>query len=393
MNDRSSNDNHDDDHDPLALLEDANPVPIDSTVPTRPAPQALFEEIIMTDTDTPLRSVPDAAVDTAGANRPAPPSRRRWLLPAVAAAALVATAAVAVWPNGGQTAAAAVRAAAASTESATSGTVEVFVAYSDAGEDGTVRFVSRFFGDDSETVVSSETGEIEIPDTWFRVVDGRTFTRGLYEAEGSAPDSPWLEVTDVDGVELVPELGLPGAVSANGTAGLVALLEHAEDVERSGDDTYTATITVGDARTLAEVPAGLSFLTDDDSELADDQVLGVEAHVGDDGRLDELVIDFVEQDSDTDSSARIEVMYDDLDAGEPIEVPADVEPMPDPMSQIPAELEEPLRIITEFMESNPDVCQDDIEPDDLVTCLRSIGADDVADAMEVISEYYESPQP
>lgn len=386
---RDQNDDQNrDQNDVMALLRTANPDVTDSTARTNPGPEALFEEILMTDTQTPLRSVAADAVDSDGDIRTTSSPRRRWQLPAaVAAAAIVATTTFAVWPDSGQTAEAAVRAAAASTESAASGTIKVLVDYSEEGERGSIQFVSRFFGDDSDVVITyDDDSGIEVPETEFRLVGDRFYTRGLFGGPTTDAEA-WFETDVVQRDEFVSGLGLEGAFSASGADGLVELLERATDIERRGDDTFTATITVGDARQLAEVPAGLSFLTDETSGLDDDQVVDVEAHIGNDGRLHALVVDVDERDSGTDSTARIEVTYSDLDGGEPITAPTDAQTMPDLSSQLPAELDEPVRIITEYIEANPDSCPDVTEPTEIVQCLRSIGENEVADAMEVLADY------
>ena len=381
MNDRS--DHHDGDHhdDVLAQLRAANPVVTDSTAHTQPAATALFEEIVMIDTLTrPIR--PDRVVPT-----PAAPSRwrRQWVIPAaVAAAALAATATVAVWPSGGESAEAAVRTAAESTEAATSGTIEVSVDFSDDVEVVETRLVSSFFGDDVDALIAVTAevdGSVMTEESRMRVVGDRFYVQGLlFEAD----DSTWYEADVATRDELFAFVGVPGAITSSGADGLVELLVGAGEVTRSGDDTYAAGITVGDARRLSEVPAGLSFLTAADSGLPDDQTLDLVVHVGGDGRLDSLSIDLAEQDSETNAAATIEVRYRDLDAGDPIEAPADAQPMPDVLNEAPTELEEPIAVVRAFFEANPDVCAGMVEPGELVACLRAEGHHQVADALASI---------
>ena len=314
-------------------------------------------------------------------------SRRPYLLLPVAAIVILVVGLVALWPGGVRSAQAALRAAAASTEGATSGRVELVIVNT-GSEPWRYRSVAAFNGEDASSTVTLEwemaTANPRI-ETETRFIDDRIYTRG---------NSPWLDGsvwyesldrhevdvgTGEDGSDhLLFEFGVPTAVSRGGASGLVALMETADEFDEIGDNTYTASVLVGDLRTLPEVPPGLAHLTAS-STILDTDAVWLTTQIDGSGYMSSLVTEY--------GSTSFTTTFTDLDAGIVIEVPADARPYIEPT----IETAEPRLKVSRFFNEHPDICSDDIgRGSEYADCLRAAGHQDIADAADQLLAYANS---
>lgn len=314
-------------------------------------------------------------------------SRRRYLLLPAAAIVTLVVGLVALWPSGVPSAQAALRTAAASTEGATSGRVELVIVNT-GPEPWRYRSVAAFNGENASATV---TLEWEMASANPRIETETRFIDDLIYTRGNSPwldGSVWYESLDRHEVEvgsgedgsdhLLFEYGVPTSVSRTGASGLVALMETGDGFGESGDNIYTASVLVGDLRTLPEVPPGLAHLAAS-ATIPDTDSVRLTTQIDGSGYLSSLVAEY--------GSTSYTTTYTDLDAGIVIEVPADARPYIEPTS----ETAEPRLKVSRFFNEHPDVCSDYFgRGSEYADCLRSIGHEDIADAVDQLLVYANS---
>ncbi len=389
--------------DPLAIVAGANPVPADEVTRTAEGDAikaALFKEITMSGTTT-IRPIEDRAQrGSSGPLRSTSPSRsrersrtpkRRWLVPATAAAgiAVAVAAAVAVSTVRSTDPAAALSAAAEQTAAARSGHVEIVAAQIGGAEAVNVTISTDYYDTNFDTTVSDGDPTSGTPDevsrSRFVVVDGVMYIAPA--ANASLGDPGWSST------EASAGQGLPlGVVSdpVGATGGLVRLMRAADNVREVSADHYTATVTVGELRSLGTLPGGLEILTTDPpigAPIPVDEEVMLEAEVDGAGYLRTLVARVDDSLVGTETvpvDATVTTTYSALGRGAPIAAPTSATPLPTGTVD-PAE-EAAMATLNDLDQRRPDLCPD-VPSDDVpayVACLRAGGEDEAADAYQLL---------
>lgn len=325
--------------DPLDLLAGANPVPADEVARAHnpAAKAALFQEIIMstpTPTATPTPAVAPAPASPGRSSRPA--GARRWLVPVSAAAglAIAISAALVLVPRGADNAAAALTEAARETSAATSGRVTIEATQIGGSEAGTLGLTIAYNGDDAATTIHFEdpANPDEAGGTQTRLVDGKAYVAVEDPTAPAGTDPVWY-VSDQSAAQAIEDWALP-LDPRQASQGLVELVQAADDVERTGDGRYQATVTVGQLRQLEVLPAGLSFIAPDPElgdEVPDSEQVAIEILVDSQGKLSQVVARVDDTIAGTETvpvDVVVTTTYTDLDAVGPVEAPADAQPAP-----------------------------------------------------------------
>ncbi len=328
--------------DPLDLLAGANPVPADEVARAHnpAAKAALFQEIIMS-TPTPTATAvptPLTPAPTAPRRSSRPSGARRWLVPVSAAAGLAVaiSAALVLVPRGADNAAAALTEAARETSAATSGRVTIEATQIGGSEAGTLDLGIVYNGDDAATTIRflDPANPEEGGGTQTRLVDGRAYVASEDPTAPAGTEPVWY-VSDLPAAQAVEEWALP-LDPRHASRGLVELIQAADDVERTGEGRYQATVTVGQLRQLDVLPAGLSFLVPDPElgdEVPDSEQVAIEILVDSQGKLSQVVARVDDTIAGTETvpvDVVVTTTYSDLDAVGPIEAPANAQPVPAP---------------------------------------------------------------
>lgn len=340
----------------LAQLRAADPVPQPAD-PTRQgaAPSAahaasLFEEITMSDPTLSDPTLTDPTTNATSADDlrdfgPAPqrdelaPKRtgRRlaWTGVAAATAAVVGFGAVSLGPGSTSEVQAAMISAAENTEAARAGTAIITVS-SDLGDRAPMganldELVLTTAFDGSDLMASLDTADLGMPiggSPEVRIVDGVIYL--------SLGDSTWYSVEDARIVDLLTTAGLPVDIRNDLSQGIVELVKSAENVEEIEPGHFRATVTVEEARRLAEDFPSLGLYTDraltetDElpAEIAE-QPLEIDLVLDSEGLIDVVTIGATLDDPDSTESLRgsIRIDMNDLGTAQAIEAPADAEPI------------------------------------------------------------------
>lgn len=314
--------------DPIEALRAANPVPVDSaagstsTHDPRSAPDALFQEIIMTDPsiDRPFGPAPTRESLTTRHRGVG----RRVAIAGVAAAtaAAIGVGAMALVPGNTTAAEAAMIGAAQQTEASDSGTAIVTIVADHSGEAMSFALTSRFDGDDLEVSLDADGSDaLGIPiKPELRIVDGVIYVNVGAER--------WLSVDDPNIAALLSTFGMPVDIRNDLSSGIVDLVKEADDAEALGDDRFRATVTVGEARTLAGTYPSLGLYTDRAIPGAiDDEELVIDVTVDDAGLIDVITIGADATDPGTNEriTGSITIDFEDMGVAQAIEAPADAE--------------------------------------------------------------------
>lgn len=250
--------------DPLERLRAANPVPGSSN--SAPAPDAVFEDIIMT-SNSPFGPPP---VRTAPSAPPTSPRRgRRFAIAGVAAAAVAAVGVTAPGWFGDDLspAHAALVAAANSTAAMESGTAIVELSGFD---DHRLMLESGFHGEDLSIVVATDGHGLGHRVTEFsRDLELRVVDRVVYLQLG---EDQWISVDDARIAPLLSGTPLAVDVRSNLARSVTDLVRNAQDVEEPAPNHFVATVTVEELTSLLPLSeqflAGSSGLSDAEATLA-----------------------------------------------------------------------------------------------------------------------------
>lgn len=317
--------------DPIDHLRAANPVSPSSDAAQSPAARALFQEITMSDPNSTTATAPQpapspfspppSAEEMAASKAPRKLPRRGALtVAAAAAAAVIGVGAVSLIPGASTPAAAAMLDAAQQTQAADSGTITVTLDVADADESGQLSLITDYDGDDLSARLDGSTefgfgGEAP----QLRVVDDV-----IYINDGDQ----WFSVSDDRVMSLLTTFGLPTDVRQTMSAGVVELIELADDAVENADGSFSATVTAEDVQTVAEGFPSFALFTDE--ALPDDvagQEFALDVVLDDNGLIDTVTLgaDDIDEGDGTPVEAGVTVDFDDLDAGSSIEAPADAE--------------------------------------------------------------------
>lgn len=326
----------DDMTDPIDRLRAANPVSPTPDAAQSPAARALFQEITMSDptatidssasTPEPQRasspfSPPPTAEQMAAAKAPRKLPRRGALTAAAAAAAaVIGVGAVSLIPGSTTPAAAAMLDAAQQTQAADSGTITVTLDVDADDDSGQFSLITDYDGDDlaarlagsNEFGLGGEAPQLRVVDDVIYVNDG----------------GQWFSVSDDRVMSLLTTFGLPTDVRQTMSAGVVELIELADDAEENADGSFTATVTVEEVRLVAEgFPSFALFADEALPEDVADQELQLDVVLDGNGLIDTVTLgaDDLDEGDGTPVRADVTVDFDDLDAGAAIEAPADAE--------------------------------------------------------------------
>lgn len=322
--------------DPIDRLRAANPVSPNPDAAHAPAARALFQEITMTDPTATIDpsgptndstaapspfSPPPTAEQMAASKAPRKlPRRGAMTAAAAAAAAVIGVGAVSLIPGSLTPAAAAMLDAAQQTQAADSGTITVTLDVDGIDEAGQVSLITDYAGDDL-------SARLDGPDAFglggdapqIRIVDDV-----IYLNDGGQ----WFSVADERVMSLLTTFGLPTDVRQTMSAGVVELIELADDAEENADGSFTATVTAEEVRLVAEgFPSFALFADEALPEEVADQELQLDVVLDDNGLIDTVTLGADDLDEGDGSPVRADVTvdFDDLDAGAAIEAPADAE--------------------------------------------------------------------
>ncbi len=355
-------------NDPIDNLRSANPVPTDQNSAHSARAEALFQEITMTDPNTinpntidPNTLLPNTAATTTSAAAAAastsvapqsaaavssspftaPPSREAMTrtntrrrpsrktkvgTAAAAAAAVIGFGTFSLIPGAVSPAAASMLSAAEQTQAADSGTVTVTLNVSEGSDAETVSLITNYSNDD--LAARLEAGDFDLgPNTpEIRIVDDV-----IYVSDGDA----WYSANDPRLVSLFGTLGLPTDVRQTMSAGVVELLERADDAVEVSDGVFEATVTVAEVQEVAEgfpgfgVVAGDAFGDEDLPADVAEEVLSLDVVLDADGLIDTVTLgadDFDDSAAGSPSvDAAVTIDFDDLDAGVTIVAPENAE--------------------------------------------------------------------
>ncbi len=332
--------------DPLDALRAANPSPADNPVTGLPLDRArLFQEITMSPADPTASTSPEpTAPEPARSFGPAPtrdelePRRRvrtgrRFALTGVAAATAVAVGfgVVALVPGSTSAAEAAVVKAAQATEASDAGTAVITVdlegldGRADGFSPGSLVLSTAFDGSDlSARLDGDQAGSFGFggaPEV--RVVDGVIYL--------DIGDGTWYSVDDPNLATLLSTVGLPVDIRSDLSSGIVELVTSADDVQDLGSGRYRATVTVEEARRLADAYPSLGLYTDRmlPAEVAQ-QPLQIELVLDGSGLIDVVTIGTALTDPDDPSitaTGSITIDFNDLGVDQDIVAPLGAEPL------------------------------------------------------------------
>ncbi len=318
-------------NDPIDDLRAANPVSPSADAAQSPAARALFQEITMSNPNSSTAtasqpapspfSPPPSAQEMAASKAPRKLPRRGALTAAAAAAAaVIGVGAVSLIPGATTPAAAAMLDAAQQTQAADSGTITVTLDVAGSDDDGRFSLITDYDGDDLAARLdgSAEFGIGGVAPQ-LRVVDDV-----IYVNDGDQ----WFSVSDERVMSLLTTFGLPTDVRQTMSAGVVELIELADDAVENADGSFSATVTVDEVRLIAE--GFPSFALFADEALPDDvaaQELSLDVVLDDSGLIDTVTLgaDDLDEGDGTPVEAGVTVDFDDLDAGSSIDAPADAE--------------------------------------------------------------------
>lgn len=336
----------------LGRLRSVNPIPepadptTRSTTPSVTHAATLFEEITMSDPSLsdPSLSDPNQSDPTVRDFGPAPqrdelaPKRTRkrmaWSGVAAATAAVVGFGVVSLGPGSTTEVQAAMVSAAESTEAARSGTAIITVS-SDLGDRAPMgvdldELVLTTSFDGSDLQASLDAADLGLPiggSPEVRIVDGIIYL--------SLGDGSWYSVEDARIVDLLTTAGLPVDIRNDLSQGIVELVKSAENVEELEPGHFRATVTVEEARRLAEDFPSLGLYTDratanDDTpdEIAD-QPLDIDLVLDAEGLIDVVTIgaSLTDPDSAETVDGSIQIDLNDLGTTQVIEAPTNAEPI------------------------------------------------------------------
>ncbi len=337
--------------DPLDVLRAANPSPANLPLAEFTLDRSrLLQEITMSDPtqSDPTQSDPtqsesltssDAGLRSFG---PAPSkdelmprrtarSGRRFAITGVAAASAVAVGfgVVALGPGSTTSAEAAVVKAAQATEASDSGTATITIgvdgldASLDGAPDGSFVLSTAFDGTDlSARLDGDQAGNFGFggaPEV--RVVDGVIYL--------NIGDGSWYSVDDPNIATMLSTVGLPIDIRSDLSSGIVELVTSADNVEDLGDSRYRATVTVEEARRLADSYPSLGLYTDRmlPAEIAQ-QPLEIELVLDGNGLIDVVTIGATLTDPDDPSASAggsITIDFNDLGIDQDIVAPEGAE--------------------------------------------------------------------
>ncbi len=283
---------------------------------------------------------PDGGVDpkvTNGEERPS--ARERWLkLALLAIAAGLAASIVSLISqrlddddpadetdttrdSGDEEGGAAESAPASSGDGPRSGTVTIDIdAFTDRGGRA-ADVVTRFNGGDFATTIAF----IDDPDTYSGTPETEELRSvgGTYYHRATA-DGDWQPADDPSVVSLDEGIALPSVVLGWTTNGIDELLTAAGITPDADGEAAAGTITVGQARSLDSLPAGIAVIVADEWDWADDQPITVRASF-DAGTIVELDAEASDDGSDRPSgpvTVTASTAYTELDGGQPIDAPS-----------------------------------------------------------------------
>lgn len=311
-------------------LRFANPIPpsaVSSPSVERSArADALFQEITMTDPNASAApspfSPPPSRESIAKANAPRRAPRKILAGTAAAAAAvIVGFGAVSLIPGSTTPAAAAMIDAAQQTQAADSGTITITLNVSDdvnAADSGEFTLTTNYSGDDlSARIDASNEAGLDGETPQVRVVDNV-----LYIEEGST----WYAVEDQRIMSLLGTFGLPTDVRQTMSAGVVELIELADNAVESADGSFTATVTAAEVKQVADGFPGFGLIANETLPAdAAEHELELAVELDEDGLIDTVTLSGADADDTGAFHADVTIDFDDLDAGVIIEAPADAE--------------------------------------------------------------------